>query len=81
MKSLLASLLALGILSTSASAQICAPGTGYRSHVSTSYRGAVPKLVIEKAPVVVEKPAAEAPAAPIEPPAPATPAPEAAPPK
>lgn len=78
MKTLIGALLALGFLSTAASAQWCPPGYAYGP--SGFYH--VPTKAVVDAPVV-EAPAAEAPAAaPIEPdPAPQEPAPEAAPPK
>jgi len=79
MKTILGTFLALGLLSTAASAQWCPPGAGY-GHRTTFHRPAQSGL---PAPVAVA-PAAEAPAAaPIEP-APLTeqqPATEAAPPK
>jgi len=72
MKTLVGTLLALGLLSTAASAQYCPPGYGFR----TTYQQSVP------APKVAEAPIEAAPAAPIEPaPLPAQPAPEAVPPK
>ena len=77
MKTLIGTLLALGLLSTAASAQWCPPGYAYGP--SGIYH--VPTKAVVDAPV--EAPAADAPAAaPIEPaPAPIEPAPEAAPPK
>jgi hypothetical protein len=78
MKTLIGTLLALGLLSTAASAQYCPPGYGYGPRVIYQR----PAQVVVPAPVVAA-PAAEAPAAaPIEPaPAPEPPAPEAVPPK
>lgn len=76
MKTLIGSLLALGLLSTAASAQWCPPGYGYGTSFHRPHASRV--VVQTPAPAV----AVEAPAAPIEPPAlPAQPAPEAAPPK
>lgn len=73
MKILTGTLLALGLLSTAASAQYCPPGFGYGPRVSIHR----PAQTVVQAPAVAA-PAAEAPAAPIEP-APAQPAPEAPP--
>ncbi len=84
MKTMIGTLLALGLLSTTASAQWCPPGAGYGQR--TSFHR--PAQTVIPAPIAVapaaEAPAAEAPAAaPIEPaPLPEQqPAPEAAPPK
>jgi hypothetical protein len=82
MKTILGTLLALGLLSTAASAQWCPPGYGYRSATVISGVHA-PTRSVMPAPIEPSAPAAapiEPPAAPIEP-APLTPAPEAAPPK
>ncbi len=79
MKTIFGTLLALGLLSTAASAQWCPPGAGY-GHRTTFHR---PAQTVVQAPVTVA-PAAEAPAAaPIEPaPLPEQqPAPQEAPPK
>ncbi len=81
MKTLLGTILALGLLSTTASAQWCPPGQGYG--VRTSFGHAIHRPTSTTAPVVVEQaPAPEAQAAPIEPaPLPEAPATDAAPPK
>lgn len=78
MKTLFGALLAVGLLSTAASAQWCPPGYGYGPRIIHH----VPTKSVVEAPVDAA-PAAEAPAAaPIEPSqAPIEPAPEAAPPK
>jgi hypothetical protein len=78
MKTLFGTLLALGLLSSAASAQWCPPGYGYGPRVSFHR----PAQAVAPAPVAAA-PAAEAPAAaPIEPaPAAEQPAPEAASPK
>jgi hypothetical protein len=79
MKTLLGTLLALGLLSTAASAQWCPPGYGYRT--TTVVTGAHrPAHATMPAPVEAAPIEPTAPAAPIEP-APIEPAPEAAPPK
>jgi hypothetical protein len=77
MKTTLATLLALGLLSTAASAQYCPPGHGFHRPAHATAR-----VLIDKTPVATPAPAPAptAPAAPIEP-APITPAPESAPPK
>ena len=85
MKTLLGTLLALGLLSGTASAQWCPPGYGYGQSTGygQSYGYRAHRPTHSTAPVVIEKmpaPAPEAPAAPIEP-APVQPAPEEAPPK
>lgn len=80
MKTLFGTILALGLLSTAASAQWCPPGYGYGYGQRTSFHRPAQTVVqvpVEKAPAI------EAPAVPAEPapPVEAQPAPEAAPPK
>ncbi len=82
MKTLVAAILAVGLLPAAASAQYCPPGYGNRSAHVLHYGAHQPAFArttvkIEKAPEVVEP---AAPAVPIES-APAQPAPEPAPPK
>jgi hypothetical protein len=78
MKTLIASLIALGLLSGAASAEWCAPGYGYRTghSVHRPTFSAMPKVIAEAPAPAVAAPAPEAAA----PEAPA-PAPEALPPK
>lgn len=80
MKTILGTLLALGLLSTAASAQYCAP-YGYSQRITYSQPSHVPTHTVSPK-VVVEMPAPAVEAAPIEPaPLPPEQAPEAAPPK
>ncbi len=72
MKTLIGTLLALGLLSTSASAWYCPPGSGYSQPSSTSYGRHRPTYGHAHMPRMIERPAAPAdmaPPAPIEPPA------------
>mgnify|MGYP000527028945 CR=1 FL=1 len=82
MKTVIGALLALGFVSTAASAQSCPPGYGYGYGHGPRVGYHQPARTVVEAPVAVA-PAAEAPvAAPIEPaPAPQQPAQEEAPPK
>ena len=82
MKTLIGSLIALGVLSSVAQAQYCPPGYGYRAGSYGYHRPthAPARVIIEKAPEAVPVPMPEAPAAPVAP-APAEPQPEPAPPK
>ena len=79
MKTLLGTVLALGLLSTAASAQYCPPGFGYGPRVGFHQPT---QTVVPVAPVAAA-PASDTAivAAPIEPAPAAQPAPEAAPPK
>jgi hypothetical protein len=72
MKTIIGTLIALGLLSTAAAAQYCPPGYGYRAPAYSSYGHYRPtyghgNVVIQEAPAVKVEPAPEAPAAPIEP--------------
>jgi len=82
MKTLLGTLLALGLLSTTASAQWCPPGSGYGQTSGFGHGYHRPAHTVAPR-VIGQRAAPEAPAAPIEPaPLPEQqPAPEAAPPK
>lgn len=80
MKTLLATFLALGLLSSAASAQWCPPGQGYGQRSSYGQTFHRPTHTVMPN-VVVETPAPEAPARPIEPEPLPQQAPEAAPPK
>lgn len=81
MKTILGTLLALGLLSTAASAQWCPPGQGYGQR--TSYGQTLHRPMHAQMPhVVVQSPEAGVVGRPIEPaPLPQQPAPEDAPPK
>lgn len=87
MKTLFGAIVALGLLSTAASAQYCPPGYGYGGYAPRTAYGyggyGAPRTIIKEAPAAQAQPIApEAAPKPIEPEAaPAQPQPEAAPPK
>lgn len=82
MKTLIGSLLALGLLSSAASAQWCPPGYGYGTSFHRPHASVSRVVVQTPAPAVAVEAPAAAVGAPIEPPAlPAQAAPEVAPPK